>query len=152
MHKSYAISVLNCALDKPCFFYIRVLIFLKKSENSKAQAANPSMCVFKLLFLSSRPPQTMGDILEISIARRQCLRVSGKVVLWSIHFDIRILVPMSYSELWKYIYLPSRRQREATGDHWRQQRPVPAHRFHRFPKFSPLPTLRGPLKLRSLGE
>ena len=41
----------------------------------------------------------MGKLPEISIARQKCLCVSGKVVVWSKHFDIVILVPMSYLKL-----------------------------------------------------
>ena len=55
--------------------------------------------------MCSRPPQTMGNILEISVARRKCLCVAGKVVLWSTHFDIRILVPMFFLKLSKNIYI-----------------------------------------------
>ena len=46
--------------------------------------------------LISRPPQTMGQILEVSITGRKCLCVSRNVVLWSKHFDIIVLVPMFY--------------------------------------------------------
>ena len=51
---------------------------------------------FELLFLSSRPQQTIEKILKIPIAGRKCLCVSRKAVLWSEHFDIRISVPMLY--------------------------------------------------------
>ena len=47
----------------------------------------------------------MGQFLEISIAGRKCLCVSGKVVLWSKHFDIIILVPMFYLKLCNHIYI-----------------------------------------------
>ena len=53
-----------------------------------------------LLFWGSRPQQTMSKFLVISIARRKCLCVSGKLVLWSIYFYLKILVPMLYSKLW----------------------------------------------------
>ena len=76
-------------------------------------------CFWKLFSLSSRPPQMMRKFLEISIAGRKCMCVSGKVALWPKHFDIRILVPMSYLKLWSYIYGPSRHHREATGGHGR---------------------------------
>ena len=36
-----------------------------------------------------------------SLAGGNCLCVSRKVVLWSIYFYVRILVPMSYLNLWK---------------------------------------------------
>ena len=55
--------------------------------------------VFLVAFWTSRPPQRIWIFLGISIARRKCLCVSGKVVLWSKHFDIRMLVPMSYLQL-----------------------------------------------------
>ena len=47
----------------------------------------------------------MGNLLEISVARRKCLCVSGKVVLWSAHFDIIVLVPMFYMKLCNHIYI-----------------------------------------------
>ena len=64
---------------------------------------------FKLLLLSSAPPQTTGKILEISVAGWKCPRVSGKVALWSKHFEIRIWVRMIYLKLsnhrYMYIYI-----------------------------------------------
>ena len=33
------------------------------------------------------------------------ISVPGNVVPWSTHWDIRILVPMSYLKLWNYIYI-----------------------------------------------
>ena len=64
---------------------------------SKTQATNPSMFAFKVVvFLSSRPPRTIGFFLDISIAGRKCLCVSGNFDLWSQHFDIIILVLMFY--------------------------------------------------------
>ena len=42
--------------------------------------------IIHMLRMSSRAPQTMGQILEISVAGQKCLCVSGKVVLWSKHF------------------------------------------------------------------
>ena len=91
---------------------------------------------FKLLFWGSRPPQTIGEILEISIAGRTYLYVSGKVVLRSKNFDIRILVRMFNLKLYNHIYCLSCQQREAplrpretTGDHGIPQRSFPAHKF-----------------------
>ena len=63
------------------------------------------LCFFSCCFLSSRPPQAMRTILEISVAGRKCLWVSGKVVLWSTHFYIRILVPMLYLKLYDHIFI-----------------------------------------------
>ena len=57
------------------------------------------VCFCLVALLSSRPPQTMGQILEIPIVERKCLCVSRKVVLWSKHFGVRMLVPMSYVKL-----------------------------------------------------
>ena len=39
----------------------------------------------------------------ISIIGRKCLCVCGNVVLWSKYFDIRVLVPMFYLELFNHI-------------------------------------------------
>ena len=79
-------------------------------HNSKISKVSFIGCVsrhvllFSLLFLSSRPPQTMRKILEISVARRKYLCVTGKVVLWSTHFDIRIVIPMFYLKLCYHIW------------------------------------------------
>ena len=98
MHNSNAISILNRAFDSPGFFTYGVRKLLFKSLFSKLPfigRISKHVSFFKLLFLSSAPSQTRGFYLEISVARRKCLCVSGKVFLWSTHFDIRILVPMS---------------------------------------------------------
>ena len=55
--------------------------------------------------LGLQTPQTIGKLMDMSIARRKCLCVSGKVVLLSKHFDIVIVVPMAHSKLWNYRYL-----------------------------------------------
>ena len=47
----------------------------------------------------------MRHALEISIARRKCLCMSGKVVLWSKHRDIRTLAPMFYLKLCNDVYI-----------------------------------------------
>ena len=64
---------------------------------------------FKVDLFSSRRPQMIGIFMDLSIARQKCLCVSGKVLLWSKHFNIRKLVPMFYSKLCigvhKYIYV-----------------------------------------------
>ena len=60
---------------------------------------------FNLFCFSSRQLQTMGNYLEISIAGRKCLCVSGKVVLWSKQFEIRVLVPMCYLKLCSHMYI-----------------------------------------------
>ena len=55
-------------------------------------------CVWKTVFFSStRPPQTMGRIMEISIAGRKCLCVSREVVLWSKHFSFSVCT--TYTQL-----------------------------------------------------
>ena len=112
----------------------------------------------KFLSLSPRHPQTTGHFLQISIARRNCLCVSGKVVLWSIHKDIENLVPLSHLTPRNYIYRPSPRQREATGGHGRPREatggPLEATEassraqiLARHPTCSPLSTPPRPLKL-----
>ena len=90
-------------IGQPLFLYIGgPNIFVRKSQV-------PGNCVFKhvlffqLLFLSSRPPQTMGHFLDISIAGRKCLCVSGNVISWSKHFDIIILVPVFYLKMFIHI-------------------------------------------------
>ena len=61
---------------------------------------------FELLFLSSRPPRTMGVFVEMMIAGRKCLCVSRKMVLWLTYFYVGILVLMTYSKLWNiYLYI-----------------------------------------------
>ena len=70
----------------------------------------------------SGPPQTMVTFREISIAGRKRLCMSGKVVLWSKHFDIRIYVSISYLKSGTiYIVGPviDGRPREAPGNHGR---------------------------------
>ena len=54
-----------------------------------------------MFFFRSRTPQTMDIFLDIPIAGRQCLYVSGKVVLWPKHFVI--MVPMFYLKLRNHI-------------------------------------------------
>ena len=54
------------------------------------------MLFCELLFLSSGPPQTIGNFVDFAIVGRKCLCVSGKVVLWSKRCGIIILVPMFY--------------------------------------------------------
>ena len=52
-------------------------------------------------------------------------RVDMSVRTWKGGFMVKtlltldLLVPMSYSKLWNYIYCPSRRHREAPGNHGR---------------------------------
>ena len=85
-----------------------ILAFLEESkQNGKCLLLHwlwIQALFFKLLYLCSRPPQTVGVFLEMSIAGRKCLCESGKVFLWSIHWAILMLVSMSYLKLWNYIY------------------------------------------------
>ena len=110
---------------------------------------------FKVALVELQTPANYGKFLEISIAGRKCMCVSGRLALWSGHFDIRFLVPMSYLELWNYIYCPSRCQREAPGHDGRpretREASSRAQNSAQQRKFSP-PTPPGPLKLRLLGE
>ena len=83
-------------IRSPLLFYIGgPEISFPEIEQFKKKGLQIQACLFlNLLFGGSRPPQTMGNFLEISIAGRKCLCVSGKIVLWSKHFAIRIVVPM----------------------------------------------------------
>ena len=67
-------------------------------------------CKPKHIVLALDPPQTIGNFLEISFAGRKCLCVSGKVALWSRHFDIRIWIPRFYldNNIYIYIYMITR--------------------------------------------
>ena len=110
MHNADAISIMNCAFDNPCCFTYGGSDYFIKVHNFNVSfigCVYKHVLFFKLLFLSSRPPQTIGNFLEISIAGRKCLCVTGKVVLWSKHFDIIILVPMFYLKccIHTYIYI-----------------------------------------------
>ena len=78
--------------------------FVGGSNKRKSQAANSSIFVFQLLCLGSRPLQTVGYFLGISIAGRECLCVSGKMALWLGDVDIIILVPMFYLKLCNHTY------------------------------------------------
>ena len=81
MYNSDAISILNFALDNPCFFHRGPEIIFRKSIFQKTRLRIQACCFFKLLVLSSWNPQTMGVFLHISIARRKCLCVPRKVAL-----------------------------------------------------------------------
>ena len=109
MHNSDAISILICACDSPCFVYIGGgWFFNRKFENIIYSRLRIQTCfVFLVALFELQTPETLRIILEFSIAGWQCLCVSGKVVLWSKHFDIRVLVPMLYVKLCnhKYIYI-----------------------------------------------
>ena len=116
--------------------------------------------VFEVSFFSSRTPQTIGNFLEVSIARLKCLCVPRKVVLWPKHVDIIMLVPTSYLKLWNYIciyiYCPSRRQRETPGHRGRPRETTEASSraqiLAQCPEFSPRTTPSGPLNLRLFGK
>ena len=111
---------------------------------------------WNLLFFSYRRPQTMGKMLEISTARQKCLCVSGKLVLWSKHFDIKVLVAISYLKLWNYMYCLSHRRRgategplETTSDHKGQ---FPRTDSGAVTESSPQTTPPGPLTLCVFGD
>ena len=84
MHNSDANKLLNCALDSLWCFYIagpKISFFFRTSHIKKHRLRIQACFIFKLLLLTSRPPQTMGNFLENSIAGRESLCVSGKLVL-----------------------------------------------------------------------
>ena len=105
MHNSDAISLLNCVFNSISFLHKRgpIITFRKIGTFQKYGQHILLRFFFKLLFSSSRSPQTMGTFLDISIAGPKCLCACGKVVLWSKHFDIKMLVPMFYSKLCSHI-------------------------------------------------
>ena len=116
--------------------YINIYVykFQNPAKNKLCIGYECKYVVLGSVFPGPGPPKTTGIFLQIWIARRKCLCVSGKVVLWSIHWDIRVLVPIRYFNLWNYIYLPSSRQREAAGGYGmppggngRQHRQISAH-------------------------
>ena len=82
MYNSDTISILSCAFDWPCFVTHAVYTLFGKWESSKISSigCESKFCVSKLLLKKSRSPQRTGNILEISIAWRKYLCVSGKVV------------------------------------------------------------------------
>ena len=94
-------------IRQPLFFYIGGpnTDFLEHRKIIFHRLCIQACLLVELIFFSSRPLRTMGQFLEISIAGRKYLCVSGNVVLWSKHFDIIILVPMLYSELHNHMYM-----------------------------------------------
>ena len=74
-----------------------------------------SIKIYKCIGCESKPffqvallglqPVTIDGVWCLSGGK--CLCVSGKVVLWSIYFYARLLVPISYLKLWNYMYRPS---------------------------------------------
>ena len=108
MHNSSAVSIFNCAFDSPCFSFFYTGGPILFPENRRKTTIIHRLLIqayvfFIVALLSSRPPQTMGNILHISIAVRKCLCASGKVVLCSKHFDIIIWVPMFCLKLFNHI-------------------------------------------------
>ena len=88
------------------YTHIHLSSYFSKKENEIKIRNNQKLVLHRLrfqafivVFLSFRPLQRMGKVLEISIAGWKCLCVSGKVALWSKHFDIIISFPMSYLKL-----------------------------------------------------
>ena len=59
-------------------------MYLKNKNQHKTilNRLRTKSCVSYCSFLVLDPPQTMGTFLDILIARRTCMCVSGKVVLW----------------------------------------------------------------------
>ena len=102
MHNSDAVSILNCALDSSCFCYERGPE-INVSEDEHFKHIIHRLCI--QCIQAFRPLQTMGNFLDISVAACRCLCVSGKVVLWSKHFDIIMLVPMLYLKFCDHIYI-----------------------------------------------
>ena len=107
----------RCSVNSESCIRLPLLVYIRGPETFsksklKKQGVRKQPCLFlKFLFLSSRPPQTMRHFLYIWIAWRKCLCVSGNVVLWSKHFDIISLVPMTYVKHWSCKYLLKFRSR-----------------------------------------
>ena len=59
----------------------------------------------KLLLLSSRRPQAIGNYLKASIAAQECLCVSGKAVLWSKQYIYIYIYECTYIYIYIYICL-----------------------------------------------
>ena len=104
MITDYIYIFIYLSINFYCYIYIYTKVFTFRKRKQTLGTTNNWYCIgcqsrvwFCCCFvLSSRPPQTMGTTLDISIARPKCLCVPGKVVLWSKHFDIRVLVPIFY--------------------------------------------------------
>ena len=107
VHNSDAISIRNCAFASPCFFTEGI----QKPNNSEISVigcVSKHTLLWKLFFLSSRPLQTMGKILEISVAKRKCPFVSrGSMVetLCHYNFDHNVLFETLYIYVNIYIYI-----------------------------------------------
>ena len=72
-------------------------------------------CEYKYFFFASCPFGAECNRQQTScawwLASGKCLCVSGKMVLWSIYFNVILLVPLLYLKFWNYIDRPSRRVR-----------------------------------------
>ena len=120
MHNSNAFSILNCAFDS--------LFFCTQGGEHyffKTKATNANMLVWKLLFLSFRPPQTMGNFLDISIARRKCpVRVQKVVFMVGTRRHYTVVPNVVFETLELYLLsVPS-----STGGSWRPRETTGGHR------------------------
>ena len=109
MHTSDVISILNCALDSPCFLrmglghdFSNVDYYFKKYSRNHTQAANPSMFDFKVARFELQSPAIDRINPGDSDGQAEMSVLSGKVVLCS---NYRTLVPMSYLKLGSFKYL-----------------------------------------------
>ena len=121
-----------------------------KNKNTYCLGCNSKHFILEFALLELWTPQTMRHSFDISIAGRKYLCMSREVVLWPIHWDIRICVPMSYLRNRNHKYSPSRRLIEATGGHGRP--PGDQRVLARAHKCKPLLISPGHLKLRLFGE
>ena len=91
----------------PLLFYVlgpkQIFRKLKNSNMAFIGCVSKHILLFQLLILSSRPLQTFGNILEISIAGWKCLCVSRSVVLWTKHLDIILYSCNSHGRIYGYM-------------------------------------------------
>ena len=73
--------------------------FSEESKTLTTHKLRIQACFLVPLFWTPDPSKTMGNFLQISIARQKCLCVSRNVVLWSKQVCIIILVLMIYLKL-----------------------------------------------------
>ena len=100
MHTSDAIPILNCALDRPCYFNIRVskTIFECRKIKSIHKLRIQACIVF-------RPLQSMVVSPEISIAGRKCcVRVQKGGFMIESSLTIEFWVSIFYLKLCIHIY------------------------------------------------
>ena len=77
MHNSDAISILNCGLNSPCFFYVGgAEMILGGINESKTSAANSSMFVFQVAFWGLNLAQSTENVLfMVASCREMSVRV-----------------------------------------------------------------------------